>query len=454
MNEAKNLNTYHKKKYKISIILPSFNVVKYIDECIKSALNQTLDAKEIICIDAGSTDGTWEILLSYANNPQFRNQITLIHSGIKSYGYQVNQGIRRACGEYIAILETDDYISKDMYKYLYELGVSNNADYVKADFDYFVTYSNNKKIFNTVALFKNDDEKYEKVLNPSTNSYLYACDYNIWKGIYKKSFLLTHHILLNESKGAAYQDIGFVLQVLSCASRGVYCKKSFYRYRMDREESSINSEYGLEYSHQEFARLLEVDELKKKMSYSDGFFRRMAQVFCGEIVRTLRAVNYNVDSIFIKPHYLWFKEQISKALNSKLLSINLNQLYPNLLPILDNIYDFSLKLENEDLVQKKRNKQLLETIHEKNIIIFGLGIFGESIIHYLYKHNINILAACDNNTAMWNTQKYGLKVFSPLECVKKFPDCIYVIANKKSSLEIYQQLINLGINQTNIFIYS
>ena len=49
-----------KKQYKVSIIMPSLNVVEYIDECIQSALNQTLIEREIICIDAGSTDGTWE----------------------------------------------------------------------------------------------------------------------------------------------------------------------------------------------------------------------------------------------------------------------------------------------------------------------------------------------------------------------------------------------------------
>ena len=57
-----------KKKSKVSIIMPSLNVVEYIDECILSALNQTLVEKEIICIDAGSTDGTWEKLNDYANN--------------------------------------------------------------------------------------------------------------------------------------------------------------------------------------------------------------------------------------------------------------------------------------------------------------------------------------------------------------------------------------------------
>ena len=88
-----------KENCKVSVILPSLNVAEYIEECIESALNQTLGAKEIICVDAGSTDGTWEILSSYAKNPQYKDQMILIHSNIKSYGYQVNIGIQKASGE-------------------------------------------------------------------------------------------------------------------------------------------------------------------------------------------------------------------------------------------------------------------------------------------------------------------------------------------------------------------
>ena len=142
--------------YKVSIIMPSLNVVNYIDECMKSALDQTLFEKEIICIDAGSTDGTWEKLLFYANSLKRKVNILLFQCKIKSYGYQVNLGIQAASGKYIAILETDDYADPDMYNHLYNVAVTNNADFAKADYDTFVTYSGNKRFFNTVSLFKNE----------------------------------------------------------------------------------------------------------------------------------------------------------------------------------------------------------------------------------------------------------------------------------------------------------
>ena len=120
----------------MSVILPSLNVVNYIEECLDSVTGQTLEELEILCIDAGSTDGTLEILQKYADKDK---RIRLIHSDKKSYGYQINLGIDQASGEYMGIVETDDYIEPKMYEELYQTASEENLDYVKAGFDVFVT---------------------------------------------------------------------------------------------------------------------------------------------------------------------------------------------------------------------------------------------------------------------------------------------------------------------------
>lgn len=434
--------------------MPSLNVADYIDECIGSALKQTLSEKEIICVDAGSTDGTWEKLLSYANNPEYKKCILLLQSDVKSYGCQINLALRQAAGKYIAILETDDYIEADMYEQLYKIGISTNADYVKADYDTFISYPNNIRIFDRMMLFGNKKEKYGRILNPGRDLYLYVNDRNIWKGIYKKEFLLNNNIVLNESNGAAFQDIGFTQQVLSSAKRAVYSDKSFYRYRMDREDSSINSIHGLKYSYWEFSRLLEDSKLREKIIYIDGVFAHMVQSFCCELIKTLRAADYDVESESIRPYYRWFKEQILRAVNSRLLSIDLYQLYPQLSSILDNIYKFSLELKDNDLILNRKREKFLEMVKIKRIVVFGLGAYGRSVIKYLYKHNIPIVAACDNSKILWGKKQYGLSVYPPPECVKCFPDCTYVIANKNNSGEIYNQLLDLGMKENCIVIYS
>ena len=443
-----------KKSYKVSIIMPSLNVAEYIDECIRSALNQTLFERELICIDAGSTDGTWKKLLFYANHPKYKEDIRLLRCNIKSYGYQVNLGIHTAVGEYIAILETDDYVEANMYEELYNIGISNNADYVKADYDTFITYSSGKRVFDHVSLFRESKEQYGKVINPGKNIYLYAHDHSIWKGIYKREFLLNYNIQFNESKGAAFQDIGFTQQVLSCAKKVVYINQSFYRYRKDRGDASIKSIHGLKYSYEEFLRLLKTDNLNKKIICIDGLFVHMVLSFECELIKTLRGVEYNADSEIIKPYYVWFKKQIIYAISSKLLTIDLYQECPNLRLILENLYEFSLKLKKEDSTLKRNRKELLQTAIGKNIIVFGSGNYGGSIIKYLYEYNINIHAICDSNRALWGTKKYDLFIHSPAECVKKFAGDIYVIASKKYSKEMKKQLLDLGIEKNHIYIYS
>lgn len=433
--------------------MPSLNVVDYIDECMQSALNQTLIEKQIICVDAGSTDGTWEKLSQYARDPKYRDQIVQLHSDVRSYGYQVNLGIHEAIGEYVAVLETDDYVEANMYRRLYESAIVCQADYVKADYDTFVTYFGNRRIFDTVKLFYKEKEKYGEIINPSGISYLYASDYNIWKGIYNRDFLIRNDITLNESKGAAFQDIGFAQQVLACAQRAVYCEESFYRYRMDREQSSINSVHGLEYSQQEFARLLDTDKLKEKIVCMDGVFRHMAQSFYGELMKTLRAVGYDVDSEFIKPYYEWFKERLTNAIESQSLGIDLYSIYPQLSLILEDIDMFCMQIKEKDLLMSRKREHFLESMGKKPVVVFGVGAYGKAAIKFLFENEIKIYAACDNNERFWNLEIYGTKIYSPEKCVKMFSDAMYIIANKRSHAQIGKQLHELGIGAKNILIY-
>ena len=102
---------------KISIIMPSLNVAAYIHECMDSVINQTLRDIEILCVDAGSTDGTFEILEEYSARD---SRVRLVQSDKKSYGYQINLGIDMASGECLGIVETDDCVESAVYEVLYK----------------------------------------------------------------------------------------------------------------------------------------------------------------------------------------------------------------------------------------------------------------------------------------------------------------------------------------------
>ena len=127
---------------KVSIVVPVYNVEKYLKECIKSCQNQTLKEIEIICVDDGSTDNSLEVIKSIASKDSRVKYISKKNSG---YGNTMNRGFDAAVGEYIGICESDDYIEPDMYEILYNTAKINNLDVVKSDYMTFRTVNGNRK---------------------------------------------------------------------------------------------------------------------------------------------------------------------------------------------------------------------------------------------------------------------------------------------------------------------
>ncbi len=109
----------------ISIIVPVYNVEKYLQECLDSVLAQTYKNLEIILIDDGSTDNCPQICDDYAAKDK---RIKVIHQKNQGVSAARNAGLKMAKGEYIGFVDSDDYIKPDMYEYLYQLISKDNAD--------------------------------------------------------------------------------------------------------------------------------------------------------------------------------------------------------------------------------------------------------------------------------------------------------------------------------------
>lgn len=113
------------KKYKISVIVPIFNTEKYLKECLDSIINQSLKDIEIICINDGSSDGSRTIVDEYRK--KYQNVILIDKKNEGVINARID-GIKRARGEYIGFVDSDDYIEKSMYEKLYNLTKKNNSD--------------------------------------------------------------------------------------------------------------------------------------------------------------------------------------------------------------------------------------------------------------------------------------------------------------------------------------
>ena len=130
---------------KVSVIIPVYNVEEYLEECMESVIHQTLKEIEILCVNDGSTDHSLQILEQYAKKD---DRIRIISQENSGYGKAMNCGLDAATGEYIGIVEPDDYVPLNMYEDLYGKAKEEKLDFVKADFYRFTTEKNgNKKLY-------------------------------------------------------------------------------------------------------------------------------------------------------------------------------------------------------------------------------------------------------------------------------------------------------------------
>ena len=235
---------------KVSIIIPTYNVEMYLVECVESVIHQTLKDIEIICINDGSTDGSLEILKSYA---QKDDRIVLVDKENGGYGIAMNIGLEKATGEYIGIVEPDDFVKLDMYESLYQIAKDNDLDFVKADFYRFKRTDEDDMNMVYNHLSKNPED-YNKVFNPSEDTEAIRYIMNTWSGIYKKEFIEKHHIRHNETPGASFQDNGFWFQTFIFATRAMIVDKPYYMNRRDNPNSSVHNRekvycMNIEYDH-------------------------------------------------------------------------------------------------------------------------------------------------------------------------------------------------------------
>lgn len=220
---------------KISAVVPVYNVEKYLSQCLESALAQTLEDIEIICVDDGSTDRCGAILDEYAARDR---RVKVIHQPNGGYGKAMNTGLQAATGEYFAVLESDDFILPDAYEVLYCNAKRFDADVVRADFFYYTTVDGKPNL--RLKQMSRDYTWYYRLICPCDEIAVFGFIMHNWTGIHKLSFLRENKIRYNETPGASYQDNGFYFQVFTQTNKLLYIPRPCYAYRYDNPTSSIH----------------------------------------------------------------------------------------------------------------------------------------------------------------------------------------------------------------------
>lgn len=231
---------------KVSVIIPVYNVEKYLDDCLGNVVNQTLRDIEIICINDGSTDNSLEILRKYESEDERIKIIDKENGGLSSAR---NEGIREAKGEYILFLDSDDMVSKGLCKNAYYLAKTyGDVDAIEIRTDSFkngesFSFENNKFVEKPVVLNVIKDGGNA---NPFTS--LGLSRFMVWNKVWKTDFIKQHDLWFKEDDLTFNEDTLFNYVALPYVRRAISAienKEMIYVYRKNRSDSltGTTSEY-------------------------------------------------------------------------------------------------------------------------------------------------------------------------------------------------------------------
>lgn len=280
-----------KKNQKISIIVPVYKAERYLEECIESIINQTYKNIEVILIDDGSPDNSGKICDEFSKKD---NRIIVIHSENKGVSIARNTGLKKATGEYITFIDSDDYVSNNYIEFLYNLLAENDAE--------ISIIGNDERYNNTVIKI---NEKFKKALTAEETIgkileekyFTSVC----WGKLYKKEVIMKNQIQFDSNLKIG-EDFKIMMQILeNCNKVVIDTTQNLYHYRLN--EDSVTQQEGREEDW-----IKEIELSKEIMKWIKNKYPRM------EIKAIQRYIRVNITFFtkIIKDNRSNIKDEISK----------------------------------------------------------------------------------------------------------------------------------------------
>lgn len=430
------------KEPKISSITYVKNGVNYIEQCVRSVMNQSLTDIEIIIVDGGSTDGTWDILTTLANEDD--RIILLINTD--GVGAQFNEGLRHATGEYIAICEGDDFIYSDKYRKQYDIAHNNGVDVLRACYDLYFTYQENEYRYKVQVAA---DENYDRLIlaNEYGNRFLEQFVNGYWNGIYSRDFLISHNIFQNETQGASFQDITFSFLSQLYANRIWFMSESLHCYRIDNPSASVNSNRSWILLFNEYHLLGEQLKQRGLCPQYLSYYFLWEMYSCKQF---MDRCPLNEKDNYITNVYSTLQDQgIAADYN------NIN-IYHKTKDVLKAFYDGADKFaemlkKNDCLYERMFSFFTADNISNcNNIAIFGAGHFGKIIFDFLELCGANPILL-DNGIKNTHIGFDESDIYRPDE-IAECENYTVIIANTECFEEMKTQLLNLGYDEEKIIV--
>ena len=290
---------------KVSIIVPAYNVEKYLERCVDSLKNQTLKDIEIILVDDASTDNTPYICDKLANED---NRIKVIHKINEGAGKARNAALKIALGEYIGFVDSDDYIDPLMFEVLCQKIEEYNSDLVMSGVSFVDgnMFSNSGEC--TQKLYFENDTHFETqeeinklkmgivgALPEDSDDSKYGM--SIWKNLFKHEIIKQNNLVFESEREMLSEDALFMIDYISCIKKATGINKAFYFYCRNGE--SISKSYKADRFQKS---LVFVSQVEKRFSenikpqdykvYIYRFWQAMCRVLCSQEI--MHAADNNV----------------------------------------------------------------------------------------------------------------------------------------------------------------
>lgn len=293
------------KNYKISVIVPIYNVEKYLNRCMESLLSQTYNNIELILVDDGSTDNSSKLCDMYAKKS---DRVVVIHKKNGGLGSARNAGVLASTGDYVTFIDSDDWVTVDAYGYMLNVLIEHNCDVVQCSFIQT----------EEVCCPINDKEHIDIYTNKDIlNYYMYYStktgSYSVWKFLYKAE--LVKDIKFREGK--INEDIDYNYKVLRRANRLAVSNQVKYFYYQNHESLSTGGlkkrDYDLYEAASELLKLTSEETFKDIKFLGEVKFARTPFSLLSKIAY------YGISDSSINKHIIVSKLTDELRMNYKIL---------------------------------------------------------------------------------------------------------------------------------------
>lgn len=272
----------------ISIIMPIYNSEKYLENAIKSVLAQTYKEFELILVNDGSRDGSWDICQKYAETDKRIRTINKQNGGICSAR---NAGLQIAKGEYIGFIDNDDLFTESLLEDNYKLAVKYNADLVRFGMWGLNSEDDLIKVKEAKPISGNDVIWFD-CIEARKSYYSFRQKYlkNVWNGLYKRTVINENNIKFNEFYRYGFEDWMFNVEFFFGAQKVIYNPQNYYIHF-----ARLNYSTSLSYN------------FNRVESFMDGAQRELAlcRDNCISVLDTAKMLSFYVTMILRE---LWGKD--------------------------------------------------------------------------------------------------------------------------------------------------